>query len=150
MRPDLKKPDALARRRQAREALAGRRVRLTQERELVLDGVMAMGGHFGAEDLVFALRKGGRRVSRATVYRTLDLLVEAGLLQRLTMDEGGWQYEVMHGRTPHAHLYCVKCGKLMDYPVSGLDTLHARVQRETRFKPQHHVLRICGICEECQ
>jgi Fur family ferric uptake transcriptional regulator len=150
MRLRLKKPDRATARRQAREALAGRRVRLTHERELVLDGVMAMAGHFGAEDLVFALRQGGRRVSRATVYRTLDLLVDAGLLQRLSVDEGGWQYEVMHGRAAHAHLYCVKCGKLVDYPVAGLEELHARVQRETKFKPQHHVLRICGICDACQ
>ena len=150
MRLRLKKPDRATAGRQAREALARRRVRLTQERELVLDGVMAMGGHFGVEDLVFALRKGGRRVSRATVYRTLDLLVDAGLLQRLSADEGGWQYEVMQGRTAHAHLYCVRCGKLADYPVSGLEELHARVQRETKFKPQHHVLRICGICADCQ
>jgi Fur family ferric uptake transcriptional regulator len=150
MRLHLKKGHRATARRQAREALAGRRVRLTQERELVLDGVMAMAGHFGAEDLVFALRKGGHRVSRATVYRTLDLLVNAGLLQRLTVDEGGWQYEVMHGRAAHAHLYCVRCGKLVDYPVSGLDELHARVRRETNFQPQHHVLRICGICAECR
>jgi len=150
MRLHLKKPDRATARRQARAALAGRRVRLTQERELVLDGVMAMAGHFGAEDLVFGLRKAGHRVSRATVYRTLDLLVDVGVLQRLSVDEGGWQYEVMHGRTPHAHLYCVRCGKLVDYPVAELAALHARVRRETQFKPQHHVLRICGICVDCQ
>jgi Fur family ferric uptake transcriptional regulator len=138
------------RKRWVREALDRDRVRITQERELVLDGLMLMPGHFGAEDVVFALRKQGRRVSRATVYRTLDLLVESGAVQRLGVDRGGWQYEVMQGRTPHAHLYCVKCGKLEDYIVPGLDDLHARVKRETRFQPQHHVLRICGICEECQ
>lgn len=137
-------------RRRIRESLAGRQVRLTQERELILDGVMAAGGHFGAEDLVFVLRKQGRRVSRATVYRTLDLLVQTGVIQRVSVDEGGWQYEVMQGRKPHAHLYCVKCGKLMDYPVRGLEGLHTRVERETKFKPHHHLLRICGICRECQ
>lgn len=150
MRLHLKKTGTAKKRGRIREALASRRVRLTQERELVLDGVMAMAGHFGAEDLVFALRKQGRRVSRATVYRTLNLLAGCGLVQRLSVDEGGWQYEVMEGRKPHAHLYCVRCGKLIDYPVAGMEDLHARVQREAKFKAQHHVLRICGICEECQ
>ena len=149
MRRNLSKAGPI-KKQQVREALDRDRVRITQERELVLDGLMLMPGHFGAEDVVFALRKHGRRVSRATVYRTLDLLVHSGVLQRLGVDHGGWQYEVMQGRTPHAHLYCVKCGKLEDYVVPGLDDLHVRVQRETRFQPQHHVLRICGICEDCR
>jgi Fur family ferric uptake transcriptional regulator len=150
MRLHLNKPGAARQRRQMREALTRRRLRLTRERELVLDGVMAMAGHFGAEELVFALRKQGRRVSRATVYRTLDLLVDSGMLQRVSVDEEGWKYEVMEGRRPHAHLYCVECGKLLDYPVAGLEDLHARVERETRFRARHHMLRICGVCEECQ
>ena len=149
MRRNLSKAGPI-KKQQVREALDRDRVRITQERELVLDGLMLMPGHFGAEDVVFALRKHGRRVSRATVYRTLDLLVHSGVLQRLGVDHGGWQYEVMQGRTPHAHLYCVKCGKLEDYVVPGLDDLHVRVRRETRFQPQHHVLRICGICEDCR
>ncbi len=150
MRPNLKKPGTATRGRQIRESLTRRRVRLTQEREIVLDGLSAMAGHFGAEDLLFTLRKLGRRVSRATVYRTLDLLVHAGVIQRVSVDEGGWQYELMQGRKPHAHLYCVKCGKLADYPLAGLEDLPARVERETKFKPQHHLLRICGICGDCQ
>jgi Fur family ferric uptake transcriptional regulator len=149
MRRNLKKTLPI-RKQRVREALDKDRVRLTQERELVLDGLMLMPGHFGAEDVVFTLRKQGRRVSRATVYRTLDLLVHSGVVQRLGVDRGGWQYEVMQGRRPHAHLYCVKCGKLEDFVVPELDALHARVQRESRFQPQHHVVRICGICEACQ
>ena len=91
MRRNLKSEAFATKRQRAREALAPQRVCLTQERELVLDGLMAMPGHFGAEDLVFVLRKQGRRVSRATVYRTLDLLVGTGQLQRLSVGEGAWQ-----------------------------------------------------------
>lgn len=149
MRRNLKS-QASAARQHAREALKRRTVRLTRERELVLDRALGIAGHFGPEDVLFALRKQGRQVSRATVYRTLDLLVDSGVLQRVSVDRAGAQYEVMQGRTPHAHLYCVRCGKLEDFPVPALADLHNRVTRETKFQPHHHVVRVCGICEACQ
>lgn len=124
--------------------------RRTHERELIFDLVDTLRGHFSADDLVFGLHRRGQRVSRATVYRTLDLLVNRGMLQRVSMDEGGFLYEHIHGRKQHAHLYCVDCGQVFDYPMPVLGRLPQRVQREAGFEAEHLLLRVCGHCKRCR
>ncbi len=128
-------------------ALPGRR---TRERELVLDCAMQLEGHVSAEEICQRLARQGRRVSRATVYRTLDLLVEHGLLQRVQLDERGGVYEVLAGRAPHAHLYCLGCGRLVDFALPVLETLPRQVQRRAGFRAEHLLLRICGYCRRCR
>ncbi len=122
--------------------------RRTRERELILDRLPTLPGHFSAEDLASALRR--ERVSRATVYRTLDLLVDQGLLQRVHLDEKGACYEMIRGRAPHAHLYCLGCGRLSDYPLPMLARLSGRVERQEGFHAEHLLLRICGYCQQCR
>ncbi len=122
--------------------------RRTRERELILDRLPTLPGHFSADDVVYALRRHG--VSRATVYRTLDLLVEQGLLQRVHLDARGARYEIIHNRAPHAHLYCLGCGRLSDYPLPLLLHLPERVRREQGFATEHLLFRICGYCRACR
>jgi len=128
--------------------IAPRLSRRTRERELLLDRLASLPGHFSADDLVLALRRD--RVSRATVYRTLDLLVDQGVLQRVTLDEQGARYEVIHGRAPHAHLFCLGCGRLTDYTVPLLGELPRQVRRQTGFVAEHLLLRVCGYCQRCR
>jgi Fur family ferric uptake transcriptional regulator len=122
----------------------------TRERELILDRLHSLPGHFSAEDLWLSLAHQGSRVSRATVYRTLDLLVDRGVLQRVHLDEQGARYELIQGREQHAHLYCLGCGKLEDFPMAALQKLPARVRVEKGFEPAHLLLRVCGTCARCQ
>ncbi|MHB8484128.1 MAG: Fur family transcriptional regulator [Candidatus Acidiferrales bacterium] len=128
---------------------SGSMTRRTRERELICDFVETLRGHFSADDLLFGLHRRGRRVSRATVYRTLDLLVDRGMLQRVPMDQGGFLYEHIHGRKQHAHLYCLSCGRLADYPMPSLGLIPGRVQRKAGFKAEHMLLRVCGYCRRC-
>jgi Fur family ferric uptake transcriptional regulator len=122
--------------------------RRTRERELILDRLPSLPGHFSADDVFDALRRHG--VSRATVYRTLDLLVEQGVLQRVHLDDGGARYEIIHGRAPHAHLYCLGCGRLADYPLPFLLQLPEQVMRQKGFAAEHVLFRICGYCRDCR
>lgn len=122
--------------------------RRTRERELILDRLPSLPGHFSADDVFGALRRHG--VSRATVYRTLDLLVEQGVLQRVHLDDGGARFEIIHGRAPHAHLYCLSCGRLTDYPLPFLLQLPERVMRQKGFAAEHLLFRICGYCRDCR
>lgn len=122
----------------------------TRERELILDRLPSLPGHFSAEDLWMSLAQQAKRVSRATVYRTLDLLVDRGVLQRVHLDEQGARYELILGRTQHAHLYCLECGRLEDFPLAILGKLPARVRKEAGFESEHLVLRICGHCAKCR
>ncbi|HVA72129.1 MAG TPA: transcriptional repressor [Candidatus Limnocylindrales bacterium] len=123
--------------------------RRTREREMIFDFVATLRRHFSADDVLFGLHRRSQRVSRATVYRTLDLLVAGGALQRLPMDQGGFLYEHHHGRKQHAHLYCLGCGALVDYPMGALGRLPQRVRREVGFEAAHLLLRVCGYCKRC-
>jgi len=124
--------------------------RRTRERELILDRLPSLPGHFSAEELWLSLAQKGSRVSRATVYRTLDLLVDRGVLQRVHLDEQGARYELIQGRAQHAHLYCLECGRLEDFPLAALQKLPTRVRREMGFDAAHLLLRICGTCARCR
>jgi Fur family ferric uptake transcriptional regulator len=123
--------------------------RRTRERELILDRVQTLPGHFRAEQLWLALEREGQRVARATVYRTLELLVEQGILQRVQLDEGGAMYELQRGRAAHAHLFCLGCGKLSDYHLPTLSRLPRQVRQSRGFRAEHLLLRVCGYCREC-
>jgi len=124
--------------------------RRTHERALILDQVHTFAGHFSAEDLLYSLGRGGHRVSRATVYRTLDLLVRRGMLQRVQLGDRGGQYEVIRGRPRHAHLFCLKCGWLADYPLAILDKLPQEVRRKAGFEAEDLLLRLSGYCKRCR
>lgn len=132
--------------------MAGRQAlsRRTRERELIFDFVETLHGHFSADDLLFGLHRRGKRVSRATIYRTVDLLVDGGVLQRVPVDEGGFVYEHIHGRTQHAHLFCLRCGRLTDYPMPALGRLPQRVRKQAGFEMEHVLLRVCGYCRKCR
>jgi len=132
------------------KAASGAMTRRTRERELIFDFVEALRGHFSADDLLFGLHRRGRRVSRATVYRTLDLLVDQEMLQRVPVNQGGFVYEHIHGRKQHAHLYCLSCGGLVDYPMPLLGLIPRRVRRKTGFEAEHMLLRVCGYCKHCR
>ena len=116
--------------------------RRTAERELILDLLPHLPGHFGAEDVLAEVKRAG--VSRATVYRTLDFLVARGVLQRVHLGEAGARYEVIAGRDQHAHLLCLGCGELSDYPLPLLERLPAAVRRRQGFAVEHLLVRQIG------
>ncbi|MCI0355768.1 MAG: transcriptional repressor [Acidobacteria bacterium] len=122
--------------------------RRTEERELILDFLPNLPGHFSAEDLLTGLKTAG--VSRATVYRTLDFLVAKGILQRVHLGEEGARYELIAGRDRHAHLLCVGCGELSDYPLPLLKRLPGMVARRKGFAVEHLLVRLCGYCRRCR
>ena len=128
----------------------GIQARRSRQCEIILDRLQTMPGHFTAEELWLSLVRRGPRVSRATVYRTLEMLVDRGVLQRVQLDERGAKYEVIQGRPQHAHLYCLGCAKLMDYRLPTLARLPERVRRTRGFEVAHLLLRICGYCESCR
>ncbi len=125
-----------------------RTARRTEERELILDFLPSLPGHFSAEDLLKGLKTAG--VSRATVYRTLDFLVTKGILQRVQLGEEGARYELIAGRERHAHLLCLGCGELSDYPLPLLKRLPGMVARRKGFAVEHLLVRLCGYCRKCQ
>ncbi len=122
----------------------------TPEREKVLQEVFATEGHFEADELSYRLRKKGRQVSKATVYRTLPLLVKAGLIKEVIHGEKHHHYEHTHDEKHHDHLICLKCGKIIEFHDASLREIEEKVCKKNHFRPQEILLEIFGYCQSCK
>ncbi len=124
---------------------------VTQQREVVADAVFGTDEHLSVDDIERRLREGGERIGKATIYRTLDLLVKSRLVQEHDFGEGFKRYEHRLSRQPdHDHLICMECGGVTEVKSPELRTLQERVTRETGFRPSRHKLEIYGLCARCQ
>ena len=132
------------------EFLRSRDRRNTPQRRLIVDQVFSQHEHFDADSLLAQLKASGagRKVSRATVYRTLSELVEAGLLRDMTL-AGRTIYEHDYGYPQHDHLYCQKCEKLIEFSSDAVKQIRDAVAREHQFRALGHRLIIQGLCAEC-
>lgn len=133
-----------------RAYLAQRGLRFTAQRRDVLAEVLAGGGHFGAEELYASLRVTGRSVSLATVYRTLGLLCECGLVRQAPRWEDRERYESVHGQQHHDHMLCVECGRVIEFCDDELEALQSRICRRHGFVPIEHRMGIRGLCGPCR
>jgi Fe2+ or Zn2+ uptake regulation protein len=105
------------------------------------------------EQFLRFLRGRGQRVtgkiSRATVYRNLDLLVESGLARKQRLGSRGFLYEHMHSGQQHDHLVCTGCGRVVEFVSPGIAALQAEICRAHGFLPARHTLQIAGLCNRC-
>ena len=135
-----------------REYLMTKGLRLTHERRLIVDEVFSDHEHFDADQLSERLSRGkpGRSVSRATVYRTLTLLVEAGLLRKVARPNDREVFEHDYGYPQHDHLHCQRCNRLIEFRSDELAEIRNAVGREHDFRVTGHRLIITGICADCR
>lgn len=125
--------------------------RITQERFEVLAAVLKYDEHFDADSLYLRLRESGSKVSRATVYKTLALLHECGLVSRFMFSPGEFaQYEKTIDRPRHDHMVCTKCGRIIEFPNGSVIHLQRQICRLHDFEPSYHTLQIFGICADCR
>lgn len=124
-------------------------LRSTEARRRILDAVFDDGGHFTAEDLLDRLRARGDRVSRASVYRTLGLLVEGGFVETREFHRGQMMYEAVLGRHHHDHLICTGCGAIVEFENDEIEALQEKVARSHGFRLDSHSLRLFGRCRTC-
>jgi Fur family ferric uptake transcriptional regulator len=130
--------------------LRTKKLKVTEERLKVLREVFSRHDHFDVETLVDKFRRHNEGVSRATVYRTLDLLHEFGFILRLTLSDGSMRYEHIMGHTHHEHLICENCGKILEVRVSELEQIQNEVALQNYFIPTRRSFNIYGICRKCR
>ncbi len=123
--------------------------RVTAERVALFDEVFAQHGHIDAEQLLGALRAAGVAISRATVYRNLDLLVEFGLARKQRLGRRRFLYEHVHPGQHHDHLVCTGCGRVVEFLSAGIAALQTEICRAHGFLPNRHSLQINGLCNRC-
>jgi Fur family ferric uptake transcriptional regulator len=92
----------------------------------------------------------GVKISKATVYNTLDLLQECGLVSKYRFAEKMSRYEKAFGRPQHHHLICLECGDIIEFVNDHLDTLQDEVCGEKGFTPQSSSLQVFGTCSKCK
>lgn len=131
-----------------REYLDVRGLKCTGERMRIVEHVFEKHNHFDADQLVASMKDRGLAVSRSTVYRTLSLLVEAGLLRTLDFGPSA-AYEHDYGYPHHEHLFCEKCRRAIEFVSEELARLQEEVCRMHRFRATDHTFVIRGVCEDC-
>jgi len=124
-------------------------LRRTGARRKILEAVFEGDGHFTAEDLLDRMRGHGVRVSRASVYRTLALLVEGGWVETREFQRGQLMYECMLGHRHHDHLICTRCGKIVEFENDEIERLQVEAARQHGFVLDSHSLRLFGRCSSC-
>ncbi len=129
--------------------LRGKGLRNTEARRKILDTVFGEDGHFTAEELLDRLRAHGEHVSRASVYRTLGLLVDGRFVETREFRRGQMMYEAVLGRHHHDHLICTVCGKIVEFENEEIEALQDAVAKQHRFTLEHHSLRLYGRCGRC-
>ncbi len=130
--------------------LKKRELKFTPERQAILQEVFSIHKHFDIEELFEKLRKRGEHLSRATIYRTLPLMVESGLIRETLRCRETVNYEHTFGHPHHDHLLCVKCGKVIEFKEEKIEKLQKAVCRKYNFTPVEHKLGIRGYCEKCK
>ncbi len=129
--------------------LESKKLKFTAERQTILDRVFANHKHFEADELLIDLRLNKLKISKATIYRTISLLVKSGLLREVIFGERHAHYEQVFGHEHHDHLVCNSCGKIIEFIDHRIEKLQDEVCKKNKFKSDSHRLQIQGLCEDC-
>jgi Fur family ferric uptake transcriptional regulator len=132
---------------ETRRPAGGRR---SGKRDFIVGVFLRQEGHLAADELVELIRAEDARVSRATVYRTLQWMVDAGIARRVDFGEGRFRFEHSYRHPRHFHLICKSCNQSFEFLSSDIETLLEEVAAARHFSPRQSVLQIYGTCENCQ
>jgi Fur family ferric uptake transcriptional regulator len=124
-------------------------LRLTEARAAIVEAAMAREGHYPIDELIADLKARGIRGSKATVYRTLPLLAEAGILQPAIVVADSKSYETTFGREHHDHLLCGRCGKVIEFEFEAFEILQREVASKHGYRLESHYHELVGTCPDC-
>ncbi len=126
-------------------------LKFTKQREIILSTLYSHSGHYTPEELYQIIKEENPdlKTGIATVYRTLSLLENAGIVTSISFGTQGKKYE-LGVKAHHDHLICTKCGKILEFFDVAIERKQARIAKEFGFKMEDHSLKIFGICPECQ
>ena len=131
------------------EFISRRGLRRTAQREVIVSEVFSKDEHFSADELFERVRTSAANTSRATVYRTLGLLVAAGLLREIDLGDEQTTYDPNFLDKPaHNHLVCIECGRVVEFEDAQLENLTACMTRRLGFEPIRQSLKIEATCEQ--
>lgn len=131
------------------EFLEGKNLRMTSQRQAIIDAVFGTEEHFTAEQLLEWAREKDKSVSRATVYRSLPLLIESGLVQELDLGKDYKYYDPNYSDHPHHnHIICQDCEKIVEFEDEDLEKLEAEISNKLGFSLRTQKLQISASCDK--
>ena len=135
---------------QFRDILRRDGLKFTPQRIAVLEEIIKDRGHRDCEDIYLSLKEMGNHVSRATVYRTLDILVKNGFARKMDLGDGRARFESKVESPHHDHLICTSCGNIIEFLDQDVEDLQEKIAKRYHYKLQRHVHQLFGICKTCR
>ena len=128
--------------------LSARGLKFTFERRHIYEEVAGLKHHFDADSLYERFKSKGLRISRDTVYRTIPLLLESGVIQK-SVGEGKREFYEPTSKGHHDHMVCVRCGKIIEFQCEAIESMQEKVCKDHKFKMIFHDHRLFGECKDC-
>ena len=120
------------------------------KRDLIINVFLRQDGHFSADDLVDLMRRENHKISRATVYRTLQWMVDAGIARKVDFGDGRFRFEHSYRHPRHFHLICKSCNRSSEFLSTDIEVLLEEIATARGFAARQSVLQIYGTCEDCR
>ena len=130
--------------------LAKNKRNITQQRLDIAKRFLSMRGHHTLEEIYLAIREKSPKVGQSTVYRTIHLLRDAGLVREVLLEDGSMRYEAALGKEHHDHLICQQCGKIIEFLDNDVEALQSKIAERAGFRLLGHHMLLFGLCQDCQ
>lgn len=135
---------------QFRAYLAAKGLKSTKERDEIITEILGTKGHFNLDELFVRLKAKGSKVSRASIYRTIPLLLESGLIEEVERVDKHAHYECISRDSHHDHMICIGCGRVIEFYSPPLEALQDQICMREKFAKVRHHLEILGYCTHCR
>ncbi|XXJ19300.1 Fur family transcriptional regulator [Desulfovibrio caledoniensis] len=132
------------------EYLANENLKMTPQRRVILDTLLRKNDHLSSEELYALVKKRDASIGQATVYRTLKLLSDSGLIEPLDFADGVTRYEPCYGKDHHDHLICEQCGKNIEIVDEVIERRQEQLAQEHGFTLIRHKMYLYGLCPDCR
>ena len=133
-----------------KDGLKNEGLRYTLQRQIIWDEICKNDDHRDAEEIYFKIKQGGHKVSRATVYRTIDVLVKNNLVRKLELGDGRNRYENKLDSSHHDHIVCIQCGRIDEFMDENIEKLQDEIAKQYQFKIVRHIHQLFGLCRDCR
>ena len=134
---------------QFRDILRQKGLKFTPQRVAVLEEIIHSHDHRECEDIYLALKRNGKHISRATVYRTMDILIDNDFARKMELGDGRARYESKVDSPHHDHLICTSCGKIVEFVDQDIEDLQDNIAKRNNFILSRHTHQLFGLCKKC-
>ena len=135
--------------KQFKDALKKEGLKLTPQRKAVLEEIVQNDKHRECEEIYQAINKREKNVSLATVYRTLNILVENNFARKMDLGDGRYLFESKVNNPHHDHMICISCGSITEFMSNEIERIQEKIAKKNKFIMHKHLHQLFGTCKKC-